>query len=622
MRTAVVMLAGLVAASAALGAEESARDLADLSLEEIGNIQITSVSRQAERLSVAAASIFVITGEDIRRAGATSLPEALRLAPNLQVARVNARSYAVSARGFNNAIGNKLLVLIDGRTVYTPLFSGVFWDQQDVLLDDVERIEVISGPGATLWGSNAVNGVINVITRRASSTQGVLATAGGGNRETGYGMRYGGRLADGAYRIYGQYVERNRSARMNGAPVMDGWEKGQAGFRADWGSASRGLTVQGDLYGGSADANAAGTPSISGANLLARWTGQYQDGSDLRVQAYYDRSERTDPGLWSDDMEIVDVEFQHGLPMGERHKLLWGAGYRQAHDQVQNSALIAFIPAARTLRWANLFVQDEFRVTEAVRFTAGAKLESNVYTGWEFLPSARLAWKPDDRQLVWGALSRAVRAPARLDRDFHFPGNAPYLINGGPNFQSEVSNVAEIGYRSQSSKAFSYSITAFRHFHDKLRSGQPAPANVENMIEGETTGAEMWANYQAGRNWRLSGGLTTLSQRLRLKSGSTDPVGPSALGNDPDYQWLLRTSFDLSPSHEADIQVRRVSALPNPAVPGYTAVDARLGWRASRELDVSVTLQNAFDPRHAEFDPAATRSELGRSVFLKFLWRT
>jgi iron complex outermembrane receptor protein len=603
-------------------------ELVDLSLEELAEVQITSVSRRAERLADAPAAVFVITSDDIRRSGATSLADALRVAPNLQVARVDARTYAISARGFNNAIGNKLLVLIDGRTVYSPQFSGVFWDQQDVMLEDVERIEVISGPGGTQWGANAVNGVINVITRRAADTQGVLATVTSGNTESGYGARYGGKIGDdGAWRVYAKAFDRTNTFLGSRVPVADAWERSQVGFRADWGTGAQGFTLQGDAYQGRVKTvTPLGTPSMQGANLLARWTRRFEDGSDVRVQGYVDSASRDDLVSFRDRMRVTDIEVQYGMPWGDKHKFLFGGGYRSARDSTDRSLLFAFVPPDRDLRWANVFVQDTVKLAEKVQLTAGAKLESNVYTGWEFLPSARIAWKPDGKQLVWGALSRAVRAPARLDRELFLPGTplpgpVPFLIRGGPNFEAELATVAEIGYRAQPTPSVTYSVSVFRNSYSQLRSGQPPPAVVQNMIDGNATGLEAWGSWQATKAWRLNAGYTSLNQRLRVIPGSTDPTGPSALGNDADYQWMLRSSLNISPRTEFDVTFRRVGALPNPVVPAYTAVDARIGWRMTKSVQLSFTVQNGFDPGHPEFNAPATSSQVPRSAFLKMLWQ-
>jgi iron complex outermembrane receptor protein len=616
---AALLAAGQPAAAAPL----QVADIADLSLEQLTQIEVTSVSGRAEPLSGAAASIFVLSNEDIRRSGARTLPEALRLAPNLQVAQTSASTYAISARGFNNSIGNKLLVLIDGRTVYTPLFSGVFWDTPDVMLEDVDRIEIISGPGATLWGANAVNGVINVITRRAEDSQGALASVGSGNRDSSATFRYGGKLGtDGTYRVYGKAFELQNTRTARGAALQDGWERGQVGFRADWGTAKDGYTVQGDAFNGESDARPFGALKVSGMNILGRMNRQTANGGTVRVQAYYDHTEREEPFLYRDAMDIFDLEIQHGLPQQGNHKLLWGGGYRYARDDVQKDVLVAFIPAQKNLYWGNVFVQDEIRLTDRVELTVGAKFESNVYTGVEFLPSARVGWKLAENQLLWGAASRAVRAPARIDREFFLPGNPPYIIRGGPNFVSEVANVFELGYRAQPSSVLSYSVTVFHSVYDKLRSGQPGPnAMVQNMLEGTTNGLETWGTFQATPDWRLSAGVTFLQESFHLKPGSTDPVGAPNLGNDPKHQWNLRSAHKLSDKVDFDLMVRHVATLSSPVVPQYTAVDARLGWRVRRDLELSVTGRNLLDPTHPEFDALATRSELARSVFVNLLWR-
>ena len=616
----------------ACAAQPAERPLADLSLEELIQIKVTSVSRRPEYLVDAPASIYVITNEDIRRSGVRTLPEALRLAPNLQVARVNASSYAISARGFNNSIGNKLLVLIDGRTVYTSLFSGVFWDQQDVLLEDVERIEVISGPGATLWGANAVNGVINVITRPARSTQGALAAIGAGNLDHGVALRYGGKFgADGSFRIYGKGFDLDNTERADGAPVFDRWKRGQVGFRADWGGSRRSFTVQGDAYQGKSEERPlGGKVEVSGANLLARWAERFASGSDLRVQAYYDRAEREDRIGFQGDVGTFDIEFQHGIPLGN-HRLLWGGGYRRAHDNVPDTLptplVLRFVPSSRTLTWENLFVQDEIQLSDKLALTLGVKFESNDYTGWETLPSARLAWKPASDHLIWSAVSRSVRAPARLDRDFFlvFPPLNFSFIMGGPYFQSEVAKVFEVGYRAHPTPVLSYSITGFHSRYDRLRSGMLPPAFIENRIEGFANGIEAWATFQATRAWRLSAGLSTLRQHLHVEPGSPDPTGPIALGNDPDHQWLLRSSWNVGAGHELDFMIRRIGSVPlqapSPPIPAYTAVDVRWGWKVSRQVEVSLTLQNLLDSKHPEFNAAPGRSEFERGAFLKLLWR-
>jgi iron complex outermembrane receptor protein len=612
-------------------AQPAERSLADLSLEELAQIQVTSVFRRATPLSDAPASLYVISREDIRRAGVTTLPEALRLAPNLQVARVTANRYAISARGFNNAIGNKLLVLVDGRTIYTPLFSGVFWDQQDVMLEDIERIEVISGPGATLWGVNAVNGVINIITRHSRDTQGVLVAAGGGNREQQAAVRYGGRLGDsGHFRIYAKRFDMENTTRANGTSVPDGWQNGQVGFRADWRSDRNEFTLQGDSYSGKSEVGfvpgfVIPPSAVSGTNILARWKRTLSSSSDIHLQAYYDHSKRDDPLFYRPEQDIFDIEFQHGIRW-DRHRIVWGAGYRHARDDVGPGLVFsAFIPRSRSLDWTNVFVQDEIKLTDTLSVTPGMRLEHNDYTGLEYLPSARVAWKFSPAHLVWGAASRAVRAPSRFDRDVVNPPRPPFAIQGGPNFVSEVAKVYEIGFRGQATRQFAYSLTAFRHDWKRLRSASspPFPLFLVNNVEGFINGVEAWVTYQPMPTWRIEGGYTSLREHLGVTPGVNDPVGPrnATLANDPDHQWMLRSSFDLPGRHELDFMLRRVASLPLESVPGYTAFDARWGWKVTRQFEVSVTLQNLFDRQHAEFGAPAGRSEFERAILLKVLWR-
>lgn len=608
-------------ASGALASDASARELLDLSLEQLANLQITSVSKKSERLADAPASIFVITAEDIRRSGATTLPEALRLAPNLEVARVDANQYAISARGFNSTTANKLQVLIDGRSVYTPLYSGVFWDVQDVMLEDVDRIEVISGPAATLWGSNAVNGVINVITRSAAETQGGLAAGEVGNHDNGLAVRYGGATdAGGHYRVYGKFSDFGNTTLADGTAVRDSWNKSQAGFRADWDSARESFTLQGEAYDGRLEQADPRMRTVSGLNLNAHWKRQFDDGSNLRLRGYYDRTERSYPGTFAESLDILNFELQHNLRRLGRHTLVWGASYRHANDHVDNTTALAFLPADQGLSWTSVFAQDVIALREDLHLTAGMRLERNDFTGTESMPSVRLAWKPTENRLLWGALSRAIRTPSRIDRDLFVPGQAPFLIAGGPDFRSEVSNVVEIGYRAQPNKVLSYSVTAFHNAHEHIRSIEPTPGGalvIGNGIEGTANGLELWASLQASRIWRLSGGLLELRQHLHLAPDSASTFGVAGEGNDPKHQWSVRSSVDFSGGREFNLTVRRVGALPDPVVPAYTAVDARYGWPVSSGVRAALIAQNLFDPTHPEFGAAATRSEIARSVFLR-----
>ena len=570
----------------------------------------------------------MITADDIRRSGARSLPEALRLAPNLQVARLDAGQYAISARGFNNTIGNKLLVLIDGRTVYSPLYSGVFWEAQQVMLEDVERIEVVSGPGGTLWGVNAVNGVINVITRAARDTQGALLALGGGNREYGGAARFGGRLGEaGHFRVYARGADIQNTRQENGAARPDGREIGQVGFRADFTTGAGAFTVQGDAYDGKSEHGGFIGPfelapiKVSGANVLARWTRELAGGSDVRVQAYFDHTKRDDPLFYRPTADIFDVEAQHGIPFGA-HRFAWGANYRRARDDVKPGQFFtSFVPASRALDYVSVYAQGELALTKSVDLTIGMRLERNDYTGWEYLPNARIAWQASERDLLWGAVSRAVRSPSRLDRDVRFPANPPFLLFGGAEFESEVANVIEAGYRTRRGR-LSLSATAFRHIWDDVRSARGGfPVVLENRIDGFIQGVESWATLDVVPSWRLIAGYTLLREHLRLEPGSTDPVGIAnpQLANDPDQHWLLRSSHNLTPRHELDFMLRHVSSLPLQAVPAYTALDVRFGWRVQPHVELSVTGNNLLDPRHVEFGALPGRSEFRRGVFVKLV---
>lgn len=625
----VTLKVGAVIAADATTESLSPADFSRMSLEDLANVEISSVSKRPERLSNAAASVYVITREDIHRSGSTSIPELLRLAPNLQVARVDSSQYAISSRGFNSTTANKLLVLIDGRSIYTPLFSGVFWDAQDTFIEDIERIEVISGPGGTLWGANAVNGVINIITRHSRDTAGALVSIGAGNDERGAGVRYGGKLGeDTSFRIYAKGFGRDATVRASGASARDDFKNRQVGFRIDGGRQGNTFTLQGDSYDGSIGQAANNDKTISGSNLLARWNKALDDGSSLQVQGYFDRNRRNHPGTFGETLDTVDIEAQHSFVWRGTHQILWGGGYRSSHDAVTNSAVLAFLPANQRLSLANVFLQDTIALGERVDLTVGAKLEHNNYTGLEFQPNARLAWQLADQSLLWTALSRAVRTPSRTDRELFAPGNPPFTtLAGGPNFQSEKLTAFEVGYRAQPSPRFSYSVTAYRHRYDELRSlesisptGGP-PAVIANMMEGHAYGVEMWGNYRLRDWWRLSAGLNTLRKHLRFKPGSRDILGLQAAGNDPSHQVSVRSTMNLANRLELDLGLRSIGALPNPAVPGYVALDARLGWQVSKDVELSLAVFNLLDKGHPEFGAAPARSEIGRSFYAKMLWK-
>ena len=599
-------------------------ELKRLSLEDLLNQDVTVVSRRAEKLSEAPSAVQVITSEDIQRSGATSLPEALRLAPNLEVAQVNSHDWAISARGFNNTLANKLLVMIDGRTVYTPLDAGVFWDVQNVLLEDIDRIEVVSGPGGSLWGANAVNGVINIVTKSAKDTQGLMLEGGGGSLLQDFGaVRYGGGNGTNLFfRVYAQRFDRNDTVFPNGDDADDSWDMSQGGFRVDWYSSDMNtLTVQGDAYSGS-EAATNGPTFVDGQNMLARWTHTISDTSDLTVQTYFDRTWRQIPDSFAEDLETYDLDIQHRFALAGRQSITWGAGYRLMDDDVQNSATIAFLPPKRNMQLFSGFVQDEIAlVPDRLQLTLGTKLEHNDFSGFEVQPSARLAWTPDERQTVWGAVSRAVRSPSRVDSDLRTPGTPPFLLAGNPDFDAETVLAYEAGYRVRPLDRLSLSLAGYYNEYNDLRSVDSlTPTNfiIGNGFKGQTWGFELSGNYQVTDNWRLRGGYTYLN---KLLWSHRPGVLPSVReGNDPENQVLIQSILDLPAHFQFDAVGRYVDTLHNPHVPSYVAFDLRLAWWYKGKVEVSIIGQNLWDNQHPEFGAAATRQEIPRSVFGKVAW--
>ena len=626
--TALCVLAAFpaFARQAAPPPKPQAADLADLSLEDLANIQVISVSKRPEKLSEAPAAIFVITREDIRRSGATSLPEALRLAPNLEVARIDSYRYGITARGFNSQNGNKLLVLIDGRTVYTPLYSGVWWDSQDLVLEDVDRIEVISGPGGTLWGSNAVNGVINIITRSAKDTPGVLLSGAAGKVDRSLtSARYGGQVGGAAFRVYGKYSDHDHSERADGTPVKDAWHLAQAGFRLDWGEGGDVFTAQGDAYKSAIQQAVPEDVSVEGGNVLGRWQHGFTGGSSLKVQIYFDRARRDYPNLLGESTDTADLDAQYAFQVGARNSLVLGGGYRHIDDQVGNSASIAFLPPHRNLSLSNLFVQDTLAlIPEKLDLVLGLKEEHNDFTGWEDQPNLRLAWKPEEHQLVWTGVSRAVRTPSLLDKDYFVPGTPPYLLAGGPDFRSESVVAYEAGYRLDAPSRFSFSATAFYNRYRDLRSLEPdfslGSYVIANKMRGHTYGLELWGSLAVTPAWSLRPAYTLLRESLELAPDSLDPVGTRAEVNDPRHQILLTSLWNAGARFEFDGTLRHVSALPDPAVPAYTTLDVHFGWKPLDGLEVALIGQNLFNKLHPEFGAPATRSVVERTGLVRLTW--
>ena len=633
--TSMVLMVGLVCVARPGLAQQpdstlSAEALKKLSIEQLMNLQVTSVSKRPERLSQTASAIQVITQEDIRRSGASSLAEALRLATNLQVAQVDSRQWAISARGFNGTTANKLLVLIDGRTVYTPLFSGVFWDVQEVPLADIDRIEVISGPGATLWGANAVNGVINVITKDAKDTQGVLLSGGGGTEQHGFGtVRYGGTLGSTVRaRIYGRAFGRDATALPSGQDAADDWHLWQGGFRMDWDASNvNRATLQGDLYDGRIGQPTAADIAVSGGNVMAKWSHTISETSSLAAQLYYDRTHRDIPGTFGEDLDTYDVDLQHATRLGARHEIVWGLGYRLINDRVANSSMLAFLPPGVARQWFTGFVQDEVALVPSRLYVAlGTKIEHNDYVGFEVQPSGRVNWRLSSSGTVWAAVSRALRSPSRIDRELFAPAQPPYFLAGGPGFHSEEELAYELGYRHQEG-SLALSVATFYSRYHGLRSleqtNPPAatPIVIGNGQDGESYGAELTADYRVTDRWRLRAGYTELRVHIWPNPGSTDRSRGASESHTPDRQFFVWSSVDLPADLRLDAGLRAIDDISNQQVPAYAELNATLSWQPMTNLDLSLVGQNLLHDRHVEFGaPGPTRREIERGVYGALAW--
>ena len=623
--------------------------LKQLGVEELMNIEVTSVGRRPTRLLGTASAIQVITQSEIRRSGASTLAEALRLADNLQVAQRGSRGWAISSRGFNTDLANKLLVMIDGRTVYTPLFSGVYWEAQDYLLEDIDRIEVISGPGGTLWGANAVNGVINIITRRATESRGLYLEAGAGD-ELQYvaGARYSMQLSpDSALRVYGKYLERDPSIRTDGASAEDDWRRGQGGFRYDSQNGADTFTLQGDFYG-NRENDPAGITRMRGANLLGRWSRRISDESEFSLQTYYDWSGISDAvppltlagipfspaGRLKDDLQTLDVDFQHRLRLSQSQEFIWGAGFRYTHDATKNAPALAFFPTVLDQELYSLFAQDEIRLRDTLFLTVGSKIEHSEYSGFEFEPSARLMWQPSPAHTVWGAVSRAVRTPSRVDRDLS-QGAPPFpvILRGDGGFKSEELLAYELGYRAQLASRLTSTLSAYYNVYDDVRSTRITPVTLipfyfANDLAGHSFGLEWSGRLQLTDAWQIHAGYNLIETRLHVKDGQFDLSNARNETADPEQQVSLRSSLDLPHGFEFTAGLRWIDLLrnnngPNPGtVPKYIELDARLAWRLGEHLELSVTGQNLLHADHPEYGfPGPDRVLVQRNVYGKVAWR-
>ncbi len=618
-------------ASATSPRPESLEDLRGLSLEELANLQVTSVSKSPEALSDAPASIYVITHDQIVRSGAATLPEMLRLAPSLFVAQTSASGYVITAHGLNGNtqaqnFPDKLLVLIDGRSVYTPLFSGVYWDMQDVLPGDIDRIEVISGPGAALWGANAVNGVINIITKDAADTQGALVEAGGGNLQRVGAVRYGGRLGPSVtWRAYVKEVYGADTVTAAGAAAGDHWSNPRGGFRIDWdASASDHLTLQGDAFQGAEAQQGQGDEHINGRNLLSRWTHSWPGGAALQVQAYYDRAGRSmDNGGGSFWTDAYDLDVQHSFTFGA-HQLVWGGGFRSTAYTIKGTSTLFFSPSEGTLNLASAFVQDTVSIARPLRLTVGLKLEDDPYSGLSALPDVRLSWTPKPGLTAWAAVSRAIRSPTPFDADVREKLGSVLFLTGNPGFAPEKLTAYEAGVRAQPSSRLSVSVSGFYNVYNDLRSIEIDPATFVpltwgNGMQGFTYGMDAWGDYQLTPWWRLSASLSLLSEHLKFKPSSSGLLGVAQAGDDPERRASIRSSMQLGRSVSFEAALRYVGALPDPHVPSYVELSSRIGWDVTDRVQLSLSGFNLLHDRHQEYPAPA--SAVPRSVLAQLRLR-
>lgn len=608
----------------------AAERLADLSLQQLSDVEVTSVSKSSELLRLAPASIYVITQDEIARAGVTSIAEALRLAPNLQISQYSSSRYVAGARGFAGAqeaqnFSNKLLILIDGRSVYSPLYSGVYLDVQDVLMEDIDRIEVISGPGATLWGANAMHGVINIITLPAYLTDESIVSVGAGNLERTASARYGAKANDAlAFRVYGKAFEREATELADGSSAQDEWNKAQGGFRLDWAGADDTLTTQADVYRGDQGQPGLHDVRIEGANVLGRW--QHRNArSEWQVQGYYDYTKRAEPsGGAAFRLHTFDLEMQQRSEWGS-HRLIWGAGARVHRYEIENTTGLAFEPPERTMTQANLFLQDTLALTDSLDLSLGMKAERDPFSAWNALPDVRLAWRATPKSLLWVAASRAIRSPTPFDRDVIERLDGQVFLTGNDQFEPERVDTLEVGYRTEATERLTLSASAFYNVYEDLRTIEPAssmqflPLRWGNRMEGDTYGLEAWGKWQVADWWRLSPGVRLLRQRLEFSAGASGLLGLAQAGNDPKSQALLTSAMDLGSSVSLDVTVRYVDSLPEPQLASYTELNASLGWRAGRNFHATLSGSNLLDSRHLEY-PATSGQFIRRSVLAQLRW--
>ena len=647
------------------GAQDSQGNLKQLSLEQLGNIEVSTASKSPEQVWDTPAAIYVITQDDIKRSGATSIPEALRLAPGVEVARIDANKWSIGIRGFGSRLSRSVLVLIDGRSVYNTLLAGTYWEVQDTVMEDIDRIEVIRGPGGTIWGPNSVNGVINIITKTSSDTQGWLVSAGGGDVEEGFlSVRYGGSNGKGLeYRIYAKGFDRGPEHHFD-SQNYDRWRAAQSGFRIDWKKNQRdSFTFQGDIYDEGAGETVTltnytppftqivtGTEYLSGGNILGRWTRSFSEDNDVQLQVYYDRTNRHEPNF-GDLRNTFDIDYLQRFRIWSRHQISFGLGARasQGHELEVTPGLF-FSPNFRTDELYTAFIQDNVTlIPNRLTVEIGTKLVLTNYTNVEPEPSGRLLWTPTDTETFWAAVTRAVRTPSDAERDFFLSGfistssgGTPFFarFNGNPNFRSELLNGYELGFRRLFGKTLYVDLAGFFNQYNNLFSediiGAPflenypplphllLPADFGNGLEGSAIGEEIAPQWKPTSYWTLKGSYSFLHMVLRKNPGSLD-IGSAAptVGSSPQHQVVTQSSLDLPRRVTFDLTFRYVSALPALAVHAYSTADARLGWTVGNHLELAVVGSNLFQPYHVEYasDPGPNVA-IRRNVYGKIVWRS
>jgi iron complex outermembrane receptor protein len=658
----------LLAASSGFGQPDKAPDpvhadrasaLKSLSLEDLSRIEVTSVSKEASPAFRTPAAISVLTRDDIRRSGATTIPDLLRLIPGVEVAQIDSAKWAIGIRGFQGRLSKSVLVMIDGRSVYTPLFAGVYWEMQDVMLDDIERIEVIRGPGGTIWGANAVNGVINIITKTAQETRGTLVSAGGGNVEQGFlNARYGAGTDNLSYRVFAKGFTRGPQDHPDGRN-FDDWRRSQEGFRLDWNGNSRdSLMVAGGAYQSEAGSklgistysppallNLEANGNFSGQNIQAAWRRTLRSGSDIQVKAYYDRTDRDDLN-YREVRHTVDIDFIHHAALG-RHDVIWGAGLRVSPSTfAQTVPSVDFLPHHDTYSIYSAFGQDTISlVANRLNFTVGTKLEYNSFSRFEFQPSGRFAWTPSEQQTIWGAVTRAVRTPSRIEEGFQFtalavPALPLYLrLIGDGQFSPEQMVGYEMGYRAYIKHRGFVNVSGFYNRYDDLLSVENRPATPEatpppahlvlpiflrNGIKAQTAGMEIVSLWEMQSWWRMRGSYSFLHLDAKRAPGSNDASTVGQLeGDSPNHVVTVQSFFTLPRSFELGLTYRHVGALTGSdvKVPSYSTGDARIAKRLNRQFELSLVGQNLFQPRHAEYagDPGGLVG-IRRSAYLRLTW--